>query len=131
MIDEINEDLVEAAAEWWRQKVTSMARHDNGDDSDASIVAMLLSDLNAEPVPDNKAQKFKAALASAIAEELGRNQYVHLDVDYHPCVILANAASEAGISEFNLPYKTYMTITESSVSVRDGYDALEEVIYQA
>ena len=75
---------------------------------------------------------FKEALANGIQDEMSEYGRCNLSVDYHPCRVLANAGNLIGVNDMTgYPCKTDMYISEEEVSVRAGYGAPREVIWQA
>ena len=120
------EEGIKKAAKWWGDKVCGPVRHDNGDNSRGSMMAMLLADLGSSPVSNNAAEVFQKELISRINASLNSgNHRVYLDVDYHPCEMLSQAAKVAGVNTMNFPFKTNMYIEvygdECKVEVSDGY----------
>ena len=119
-----------AAAEWWAAKIGGNVHHDNGDDSFGSFIAMFMADSLANPATEEQISKFKELLIASLMDESNEVRVrFGLNCDYSPCSLLADAAKEAGISEYNFPYKTSMFIDERGVRVFDGYGASPETIY--
>lgn len=73
---------------------------------------------------------FEKALAKLIKDELKTKNEVIVKVDYDPNELLLNAAKEAGISKTVFPWKTIVWVKDNKVTVRDGYNAKVEIIYQ-
>lgn len=82
----------------------------------------------------SKMKNFKEALAKGIMDEMSMYGRCNIDVDYYPCEILASAGNHLIGLEDNMtgyPWKTYMWISETEVSVRSGYGAPIEVIWNS
>ena len=121
------EEVIRTAVKWWLDKVCSKVPHNNGDSNSSSILACLFADMGAEDVTRSQAIVFDMALTHKIeamyAENFEKRAYqaFMIGCDYHPCVELYDAAKEAGISEMNFPFKTWMRIGKDFVEVSDGY----------
>lgn len=118
----------EVAAKWWTEKVCGVVRHDNGDPTGASDFANIIADMLSAKVDRSQGVAFETALKRIVRDGLDDRGWVDLDVDYHPCRELADAARLAGVSEYNFPYKTTMTIRPNKgdgfrVEVKAGYGA--------
>lgn len=128
------EHAIIIAVEWWAGKLSAKAPHSNGDNAQASIFACLLADMGMKTVTDEQLNIFKSELKARIENEIGnRWREVYLGVDYNPSPNLREAAKQAGISEFNFPYKTDLYIKwddngEYSVYVYDGYRSPREFL---
>jgi ABC-type branched-subunit amino acid transport system substrate-binding protein len=124
--------VAKTAAKWWAEKVT-FPTFNNGDDSRAAGIAGMLAAMNSKPVTNDQKVEFTQNLALAIGEAMSTQPVVYLDVDYHPCQILANAAKQSGVSDDNFPWKHSMRIytnkgtIEVSAGYRDPFKALEIV----
>jgi len=53
-----------------------------------------------------------------------------IDTDYGPCEILGKAAKEAKIKTSVFPFKRMMWVSNTEVTVRDGLDSAESVLYK-
>ena len=98
------------AVKWWSDQVRGNKPHDNGDDSPAGRMGMLMADSMRKPVGDVQIGIFEKALEEGLKarfEEWGDN-YVYVGVDYSPDVVLSEAAQAAGIGPYNFPFKTMM-----------------------
>ena len=129
----ITKEVAEVMAKWWADKVTGKTVHDNGDNSFASMFAGALADDMVKQVTDVNKQKFIEALAKNIIE-FPYMESSCIGCDYHPDRILSEAAKKAGISEFNFPWKTYMSVGcdptgNFIITVREGYGAPPVDIY--
>ena len=74
-------DAATVAADWWAQKILRNERHDNGDRSGASALAMALADFGREPVTAAQIKTFKAAVVKGI-EEYPSREGVDIYCDY-------------------------------------------------
>ena len=128
----IPREVAEVMAKWWGEKVSGKVVHDNGDKSFPSSFAGVLADSMATPITDEAKKIFVDALTEEIAS--GKKFVDCIGCDYHPDKILADAATKAGIKEFNFPWKTYMYVGHDPcanivVTVREGYGSSPEDIY--
>lgn len=120
----LTKETIEKAVSWWAGKLVDSQPHSNGDNSYTSIMTCLLADSMVKKISKKKLDTFKKVLATKIEEEAKVWQKVSIGCDYGPCVMLEQAALEAGISAANFPFKTWMYISEKDgVVVRDGYGA--------
>lgn len=113
------------AVKWWSDQVRGNKPHDNGDDSPASRMSMLMADSMRKPVGDVQIGIFEKALEEGLKarfEEWGDN-YVYVGVDYSPDVVLSEAAQAAGIGPYNFPFKTMMIFKNGEIWVKEGYGA--------
>ena len=125
-----SEKLIDAAVNWWSERVTGKCTHDNGDRSETSTFAGLLADLMIEPVSNQDTIKqYKESLTKHILKASGKSNNLCLSCDYSPDFILATAAKEAGISLHNYPWKTTMLITDKEIKVSEGYGQPYQTIY--
>ena len=140
---------VKAAIDWWANAIVS-PKFDDGEALPA-LFAFLMAGAAKEYTPA-EIKTFKEALAKGIQDEMSKYGRCNLSVDYHPCRVLARAGNLIGVNDMigypcivlaragNLigvndmvgyPCKTDMYVSEEKVSVRAGYGAPVEVIWQA
>lgn len=120
----LTKETIEKAVNWWVEKLVGNQPHSNGDNSYTSIMTCLLADSMVKKISKKQLDTFKKVLATKIEEEAKAWQEVSIGCDYGPCVMLEQAALEAGISAANFQFKTWMYISEKDgVVVRDGYGA--------
>ena len=116
----MNKKAAEVTAKWWRDRI-SKSGHDNGDSSHQSQLSGLLADLlaakNAPTI--EQLNKFEANLIELISKH--NIVEVHLDCDYTPCIILYEAAMNAGIEASVFPWKVNTITTDNLLKVSDGY----------
>lgn len=125
-----SKELIEAAVNWWSERVTGKYTHDNGDRSETSIFAGLLADCVIEPVSNqDMIKQYKESLTKHILKASGNSNNLCLSCDYSPDYILATAAKEAGISLHNYPWKTSMILSEKEIKVSEGYGQPYWTIY--
>lgn len=132
MNETLTPEQIEAAAQWWADRLTS-CRHSGlsteerrrPENSGYQFAEMLMT--IARPiVTDDQAALFKASLVT----QIGALQPYALGVDYNPCRELAAALDAAGIPNCStLPIKTTMWLTGGKVEVRYGYGAPVVSIY--
>lgn len=124
---------INAAAEWWAQRLREMPSHSSGDqliDAAASFIAMTTTG----PLSEEKVQAFKDALIAALKQDLAENEHIFpFGCDYSPDQILNDAANIAKINQVHsrLPIKTIMWVEPGSVSVAHGHGSSTVVIYSA
>lgn len=120
----LTKETIEKAVNWWVEKVTANQQHSNGDNGYTSIVTCLLADSTAKKISKKQVEVFKKELAMRIGKEAKARAKISVGCDYGPCVMLEQAALEAGIPAANFPFKTWMYISEKDgIVVRDGYGA--------
>lgn len=133
----MNKDqAIYTAAKWWMDVISKKVHHDNGDNSEASLMGCLFADMLAEEVTTKQLDMFGGALIFIIKTEIEKHIEsglydnrinVYLMCDYDPCVMLHKAAEYAMISKHNFPYKTSMCIStldggeNFTVCVKKGY----------
>jgi len=125
----------EAAAAWWAQQLgapvfrnvdANSGPEDIALGSFAGGMAAMLADKH--PVSDAQGEKFVAALVAKIGE-ISHRDWISLGVDYGPDLMLAEAATEAGIHTSRFPWKTHMSITRNYVTAALGYRARDRLIW--
>ena len=127
------EKAIETAVNWWVEKLASKPRHDNGDNSFASIMACSMADGLRTDISPEQLEVFREELTTHVKSWLDNHRFVDLYCDYGPGVGLYEAAKRAKISEHNFPFKTGVKIqkrvsyTENNrdddyrVLAREGY----------
>ena len=121
------EEVISIAAKWWTDKLASITRHDNGDNSRTSLVACLFADMCSEPITKEQLVIFEEELIKNIRNiyeehiEHHNMRYTVIGCDYGPCGELYSAAEKAGINHGNFPFKTWMRIGPDYVEVSAGY----------
>jgi hypothetical protein len=83
----------------------------------AGLLADLLAVKNTQTV--EQLDKFEGALLDLISKE--NIVEVHLNCDYTPCIMLYEAAMNAGIDTSVFPWKVNTITTETLLKVSDGY----------
>ncbi len=131
---QLTEEQIEKAAEWWADRVckptfSGLSDEERKDPRNLQYqLAEAMASTLVEPVGSDQRQQF----IDALKEELMNpeyNPFWGLDVDYHPCLTLANAAKKAGIPSTNFPWKTRMRFSEGGVvEAALGYGAPLEPI---
>lgn len=121
----LTEETIEKAVSWWAGKLIDSQPHSNGDDSINSVMACFIADAKRQDVTLDQLNVFKKALSKHIKEGATERIFnLSIVCDYGPCVMLEQAALEAGIPAANFPFKTWMYISEKDgIVVRDGYGA--------
>ena len=116
----MNKEAAKITAKWWRDRISKL-NHDNGDSSQQSQLAGMFADLLAAKNAPSVEQldKFEANLTHLISKE--NIVEVHLDCDYTPCIILYEAAMNAGIEASVFPWKVNTITTDNLLKVSDGY----------
>lgn len=122
-------EYVKAATDWWANAIIS-PKFDNGEALPAPLSFLMAG--SAKEYTPAEIKTFKEALAKGIMDEMSNYGRCTLDVDYHPCRVLASAGDLIGVNDMTgYPCKTYMSISEEEVAVRAGYGAPREVIWKA
>ena len=122
-------EYIKAAIDWWANAIVS-PKFDNGEALPA-FFSFLMAGAAKEYTPA-EIKTFKEALANGILDEMSKHSRCTLDVDYHPCRVLASAGNLIGVPDMTgYPCKTYMSVSEKEVSVCAGYGASREVIWKA
>lgn len=127
-------EYVKVAVNWWANAIAN-PKFDNGDDSIAGGMALLLTMMVNSKSSIGKEQIgiFKKELAEIIVAQMKSswNGECCLGVDYHPDMLLYNAAQKAGINDdMGFPWKTNMCISKDKVSVSAGYAAPWETLWE-
>jgi hypothetical protein len=120
-------DTAKKAAKWWADHLRNGAKLDNGDNSEAGAMTMMLGLLlQSKTAPAIDADAFEKSLVSVLLED--DSNYV--GVDYHPDWVLSTAAERAGVnlSMASLPWKTSMWISGDKIAVAVGYGAEHTVL---
>lgn len=129
MNQEITQEQAQIAAQWWADQIAS-PKFDNGDDSNAGGMSMMLAMIAHKPVANEGIEKFKTDLATLIIE---RSPY-SIGVDYGPDAILRDAATLSGLEDNGIvqfPWKTNMWFRAGSIAVSCGYGAPTETLLEA
>ena len=122
-------EYVKVAVDWWANAIIS-PKFDNG--TELTPVMSVLLALSAKQYTAEEIKIFKDELAQSVAEEVDKEGRCIIHVDYHPCVILSEAAKKIGVSGVSaFPCKTYMMVTKESVWVEAGYKAPREELWKA
>lgn len=111
------EEAVLKTVMWWSDKAfRTPLNQNNGDDSHQGSMIFMLQNMVSTKAQDTatpeKIKKFENKLTELLMNKSGYE--VILDVDYHPCELLATAATFAGIDTGCFPCKSYTTITKSN-----------------
>lgn len=116
---------IKAAIDWWADAIQS-PKFDNGVDINPAL--MLFAQIT-ENFTEDQIILFKETLAKGIKEEIKKYGNCTIDVDYHPCEILAIAGQKIGVRPMGYPFKTHMYITQEKVEVSAGYRADYKTIW--
>ena len=128
-----------AAAEWWAEQIDcpTFKLVPDGDHPDRAhgdfATSMLDVIASRHPVKDGQGERFVAALAPWIDEQLAKDERggVTLATDYGPDLELANAATAAGIHLSRFPVKTVMWAKRDHVTAALGYHGRTRLIWSA
>jgi hypothetical protein len=149
----INQNLLEAAANWWVEQVTGAKLNwDNGAwkegtaaDREIGMKMFMLGNSTAlsarRGITPEKVTIFRDTLMEGIRNRFAQSEkryeqypneerytYVTLSVDYHPGELLREAADKAGIDDFAFPCKSVMWIDDKKVEAKCGYGADSKII---
>lgn len=125
---QINEEYpnyIKAAIDWWADAIQS-PKFDNG--TDINPLLMLFTQVS-NSFTEEQIKLFKETLAKGIEEKMENFGSCTIDVDYHPCEILAIAGQKIGVRPMGYPFKTYMYITQEKVEVSAGYGSSYKTIW--
>lgn len=100
-------EYVQAAVNWWANAIMS-PNFDNGESLPSFLSMMMAS--SAQEYSQDDIKVFKEAIARGFLNEISERGHCTIDVDYHPCKILADAGDCIGVSRFDYPCKTIMNI---------------------
>ena len=127
----IPHDVAVQIANWWADKICH-TKFDNGDRSETGFMSMALASMLVQPVTDEQREKF----VKVLTERIEGKDRLFLDVDYHPSTDMREAAKEAGISEGNFPWKTWVQLFREhgkegfKIVARYGYCGEPETLYE-
>ena len=81
--------------------------------------------------PDEQKNKFEEILTEKIMDAIleYNGESVTINCDYGPDILIYQAMEESGISTARTPFKTEMCINAFDVSVRNGYGAKQETLF--
>ena len=108
----------------------STSKFDNGDNSQAGFMAMMLSEMGkADGYPEDEIAQFKIVMTAKLIAEEPRS----IGIDYHTDQFLS-AVADATLSKWSdmntFPCKTSMYIVEDKVAVSEGYGAPTKIIWE-
>lgn len=124
-------EKAEIAANWWAE-IIQRPKFDNGDNSSTGGIASIMASTLTKEISEESINHFKENLTTVIDDRLNEEGYKRrftLDVDYHPCFILCEAAERSGVPLLNFPWKTTMWIEPNSISVSYGYRGKRMFLY--
>lgn len=111
------EEAVLKTVMWWNEKAFhSPMNQDNGDDSDIGKMTFLLMNTNSLEAQKSITKEQEKLFEQKLTELL-MNCKEHeriLDVDYHPCNFLSQAAKFAQIDTSCFPCKSYTRIDKNN-----------------
>lgn len=139
MREKVSSAIIDKAVDLWCKKLMDPV-FDNGDKSDHGFLSMALATINIETAKtkiQNMAERIEV-FKTALRDELLRvrdnpkdGEYFSpwLDVDYHPCQLLADAAEKAGIPKSQFSCKSSVAMFSDCVQVSFGYAATHIYYY--
>lgn len=100
---------------WSDKSFRTLMNQNNGDDSPGGATTFMLMNMLAmsakKSVTDEKIKAFEDKLTELLMAVKDKQSYQwQLDVDYHPCQMLAESAEFAGIDTHCFPCKTFTRI---------------------
>lgn len=125
-VDEKYPDYVKVAVDWWANAILS-PKLDNGEEMPAMLTGLISG--SAKSYTAEQIKLFKDTLAEGIMEKMKERPVCEISVDYHPCLILAEAGQKIGVPDMlGYPWKTDMQIQENHVKVA-GYGESYKTIW--
>jgi hypothetical protein len=112
---------------WSDKSFRTTLNQNNGDNSEHGAMAWMLMNMSSlsaqESVTEDKIKLFESKLTELLMEVKNENTWKwELDVDYHPCKMLTDAAEFAGLNSGCFPIKTFTRICpDFSVDARYQY----------
>ena len=124
MENEISEECLRSAAEWWA-KVLTNAKMDNGDNSMSGGIAAAMALSLRNPVNESQVETFISEFIKFYGDKAKefRGSRIFITCDYGPDMNLLKIMNIARISGHNAPWKTDMSIKDNIVKVSYGYCA--------
>ena len=122
----MNINTAQRAAKWWANQLRGNATLDNGEHSPSGIMTMGLAahlqKIEKQKQTPELIDKFELELTKALTDA---EHFWCVGVDYHPDMLLQEAADKAGLplGMTSLPWKTTMWIKDDKISVSCGYGA--------
>jgi hypothetical protein len=129
-----------AVALWWAEQLGAPTFRASGqDDSPQDRANMDMAAMMAQLIvgPDGLTQEQATKFVAVLSEKVEANLAAHpewgmyLDVDYGPCLVLADAAEAAGIPLSRFPWKTHTSASPDFVTVALGYGSQQQLIWSA
>ena len=125
-VDEKYPDYVKVAVDWWANAILS-PKLDNGEEMPAKLTSLIVG--STKSYTEEQIKLFKNTLAEGIMEKMKERPVCEISVDYHPCLILAEAGQKIGVPDMlGYPWKTDMVIQENHVKVA-GYGESYKTIW--
>ncbi len=116
----LTDEQIEKAVDWWAERI-EQPTFDAGADSPEMELAEIMASMLTKPIAEGCIEKFKNELRSTLKDK-DFNPWHGLHTDYHPNLILFEAAQASGVNENNFPWKTNMYFKDDgSVQVSSGY----------
>ena len=135
---ESNNDIlpaVQVAVDRWAKIISDDTHTESiGNDSDSKILMTLVNTLfSTKSISEEQITIFKESLAKKIMNAIYENdgEVVQMKCDYGPDFLLYEAMKESGISIIRTPFKTNMYIRAYWVSVKRGYGAKDEILFDS
>ena len=126
-VDKKYPDYVKAAVDWWANAILS-PKLDNGEEMPAMLTSFISG--SAKSYTEEQIKLFKDTLAEGIMNEMKERSFCEISVDYHPCLILAEAGQKIGVPDMiGYPWKTDMRVEENLVKVAAGYGESYKTIW--
>lgn len=128
---------IEVAVEWWASQLREVPIMDNGDFLQSAMLGFLAEPR--ETITEEQIEMFKESLTHQLEEQYKDHwndphvgsYWRAIGVDYDPDHALIQACDDAKIEWVHrFPVKTMMWVNPKQVSVKVGYGASLQVIYQ-
>lgn len=115
--------LTDKVVQYWAKFLDGQGALSDAGLGDQSAIADFLKQSLAKEVDADQKAIFCNALKNQVLDQVLRGEDVFLDVDYHPCNVLSQAITLAGIPADSMPWKTWTRIDVSIgiVEAANGY----------
>ena len=125
--------VAKIGAAWWTNIICGDSRGGSlGNDLESKIIMSISNQIfPKESVSDEQKNKFEEILTEKIMDAIleYNGESVTINCDYGTDILIYQAMEESGVSTARTPFKTEMCINAFDVSVRNGYGAKQETLF--